>query len=308
VRNLFRGLLVIGLSFNIASLLAQDTPATPFPEIEFDETQLAEIKLEDYPVLPEVTEHAHLIYERGLASGQNQQSFVKVGDCMTAAEFFLFPFGTDSYDLGEFDTLQPVIDYYLAGTTRSEGDAVNPFATDSLAAESGFNTASILDPIWSDPTWCTQDESPLACEYRLARPAFAFIMVGTNDVQFFEAGSFNEYLRTIVQETITQNIVPVLYTFPERPEFPEKTLLFNQIIIQVALDYDLPLINLNLALQDLPDKGVDITDPIHLSLPEDEAVGDFTEENLKAGYTLRNLITLEALQKLDDGLRDEPNS
>jgi len=53
-------------------------------------------------------------------------------------------------------------------------------------------------------------------------------MFGTNDTTFFEAESFNTYLRQIIDQTIAADIVPVLYTFPERPEFPEKSLLFNQ--------------------------------------------------------------------------------
>ena len=110
-------------------------------------------------------------------------------------------------------------------------------------------------------------------------------------------------LRKVAHDGIAAgHIVPVLYTFPERPEFPEKSLLFNQIIAQIALDYDLPLVNLYTALENLPDKGINLADPIHLSSPIDDNAGNFTPENLERGYTLRNLITLQALDGLWRGL------
>jgi hypothetical protein len=130
-------------------------------------------------------------------------------------------------------------------------------------------------------------------------------MFGTNDVYIFEAESFDFYLRTIVLETIQKDIVPVLYTFPNRPEFPEKTILFNQIVIKIAIDYDLPLVNLWLAIKDLPDEGVDPVQPIHLSIPPDQKTGDFVN-NLNYGYTVRNLITLQALDILRTGLASAP--
>jgi hypothetical protein len=129
-------------------------------------------------------------------------------------------------------------------------------------------------------------------------------MFGTNDVMYFEADFFDYYLRSIVLETINNDIVPILYTVPTRPEFPEKTYEFNQIITKIAQDYDLPLVNLWAAIQDLPSAGVDELEPIHLSVPADSHTGNFTEENLQSGYTVRNLITLQALQILLDDLAE----
>jgi hypothetical protein len=116
-------------------------------------------------------------------------------------------------------------------------------------------------------------------------------------VYFFEAEAFDFYLRNIVLETINHNVIPVLNTFPTRPEYPEKSLLFNQIIVKITQDYDLPLLNLWLGLQPLPYDGVDPVEPIHLTIPADERSGDF-ETNLQFGYTYRNLVTLQALDSL----------
>lgn len=273
------------------------------PELgSFDLVSIEGIAVEDFPILPELTDHAQVIYEAGLEAENNPQTFSKIGDCMTATyEYFLGPFGEGTYDLGDdYAELESVIQYFDV-PARDEGFVANSFNNPGLATASGFNTASVLDSIWADPTWCEANESPLECEYRLSQPIFSLIMFGTNDVMFFEADLFDFYMRSIILETINNGTVPILYTIPIRPEFPEKTYQFNQVIIKLAQDYDLPLVNLWLAIQDLPFEGVDQLEPIHLSIPEDEQAGDFTT-NLDYGYTVRNLITLQTLDILLDGL------
>jgi hypothetical protein len=94
---------------------------------------------------------------------------------------------------------------------------------------------------------------------------------------------------------IRQDILPVLSTFPQRPEFPEKSVLYNQIVAQIAQDYDVPLINLWLALDPLPNNGIDPDDTTHMSTPADGAACYFIGPNLEAGFTMRNLLTLQAL-------------
>lgn len=299
-------LLILMLMFaNVMVALAQEEgeeiDLTPPVLGEFDAAAVAEIVVEDYPVLPELTDHARVIYERGQEAGNNPQAFSKVGDCMTAAEFFMVPFGVDEYNLAEYADLEATIEYF---SVPVRDDGVNAFSNPGLATTSGFNTASVLDPIWANPEWCESNESPLSCEYRVVNPAFSIIMFGTNDVMFIDEASFDYYLRTIVLETISKNIVPVLTTFPTRPEYPEKTTLYNQIIISVAEDYDLPLINLWMGLQDLENGGVDELEPIHLSIPVDGQSGDF-ETNMGYGYTYRNLVTLQALDILVQGLAEE---
>ena len=268
-----------------------------------DLTAIEAIQLDEIPVLPEITETARELYAQGQAAGLHPQILAKIGDCMTASENFLVPFGTPgAYDLGNYPELQEVIDHFSAVPARGDGFEENALTNPGLATTTGYTTVSVQDPIWADPDWCDANDSPLVCEYNVSQPAFALIMFGTNDTTFFEAEQFNTYLRQIIDQTVERHIVPVLYTFPERPEFPDKSVLFNQIVVQIARDYDLPLINLYAALEDLPDKGVNLADPIHLSSPIDDNAGNFTPENLERGYTLRNLITLQSLDLLWRGL------
>lgn len=278
---------------------AQSTPPpTPTPIVlptpvlgALDRDAVSAIDLTALPLVPAISQTALDIYTNGLARGNDPRTFIKVGDCMTHTPYFLIPLGEGQYDLGDYQSLARVVEQF-GGAER------NSFARESQAAAGGFNAASVLDAIWANPQFCEAGETPLACELRHMQPSVALIMFGTNDVQYLTEEQFDYFLRGVVVETIRHGTLPILSTFPHRPEFPEKTLLFNQIVAQIAQDYDLPLINLWLALQSLPYQGVDPADPTHLTIPPSEAVCAFLDENLQAGFTVRNLLTLQALDAL----------
>jgi len=255
---------------------------------DFDPASIADIDLADYPVVPEISDQAKLLYQAAIDQGSNPHTFVKIGDCMTDNEFFMIPLGEEGYDLGEYSDLEPVIEQFI------DGD-LNSFSRKSQAAAGGFNSASILDSMWANPEFCEAGENPLTCEFRHMEPSVALIMFGTNDVYYLDEKQFDFFLRSIIVETIRHGALPVLSTFPNRPEFPEKAVLFNQIVVKAALDYDIPLINLWLALEDLPNQGVDPEDTTHLTEPEEGNAATFTETNLETGFVVRNLVTLQAL-------------
>jgi hypothetical protein len=59
------------------------------------------------------------------------------------------------------------------------------------------------------------------------------------------------------------------------------------------------VINLVRALEHLPMYGVDPDDTLHLTIPaEPGSVVTFEGDSLEAGYTVRNLVTLQALNGL----------
>jgi len=119
------------------------------------------------------------------------------------------------------------------------------------------------------------------------------IMFGAQDVLFTSAPDFDRNLRQIVHETIQAGVIPVLSTFPGNLALWEKSIQYNQIVIQIALDYQIPLLNLWRALEDLPNDGLN-DDGRHLSHPITTA-GDLSLPNLERGYPQRNLVTLQTL-------------
>lgn len=278
---------------------AADDP-TPMPTLApipdpvlgaFDQDKVSVIDLHAYPEVPTIGAHAVQVYNQGLAQDSNPRTFIKVGDCMTDNPYFLIPLGQGDYDLGEYAALQSVIDHFI------DGD-LNSFARKSQAAAGGFNASSILDSLWANPEFCEPGETPLGCEMRAMQPGIALIMFGTNDVFYLAEEQFDFFLRSIVVETMRNGALPVLSTFPHRPEFPEKSVLYNQIVVQIALDYDLPLINLWLALEELPNQGVDPDETTHLTTPADGAVCYFIGGNMQAGFNVRNLLTLQTLEAI----------
>jgi len=250
------------------------------------------IDLDAYPLIPEATATARRLYRQGQARGRDPRAIAKVGDCNSVGYVFLHPFGEGRYDLGEYAALEPVIENFGAS-----------FNILTRAAHNGMNAAAVLDPLWANPNACLPGESPLACEYRLRNPAFAVIMFGTNDLLALDHIQFDRALRRVAVETMRAGIVPLLSTFPRHLALPERSLLFNQIVVRVALDYNLPLINLWRALEPLPGHGI-AADGFHLSGPLTGA-GDFgTAANLETGFPLRNLITLQALDAVWRGVTD----
>ena len=291
-------LLVTGLAVSAHGAGAQTSPTPiPLPDPELGSVDLdaaAAIDLAALPLVPDIGERALALYRAGLTRGHDPFTFAKVGDCMTDNPYFLIPIGAGEYALGEYDDdLAPVIAHY------SQGEP-DPFGRKSQASAGGFNAASILDSLWANPQHCEPGETPLACEFRTMRPSVALIMFGTNDVYYLDEAQFDYFLRSIVVETVRQDVLPVLSTFPHRPEYPEKSLLYNQLVAQIAHDYDVPLINLWLALDDLPNKGVDPEDTTHLTTPAGGAACYFIGDNLEAGFTVRNLLALQTLGALLD--------
>jgi uncharacterized protein YraI/uncharacterized protein Usg len=260
---------------------ASTTGRTP---VGFNLPVIEQIDLAAYPVVGSATTTARAIYQRGQAMGRDPHQLAKVGDCFTEHEYFLKHFTWDRYNLGEYAVLQPVLDYF--------GESMDDL---SYAASVGFVTGAVLDPVWANPEVCQPDESPLACEYRVHNPSVALIMFGTQDVLLMTSEQFDAALREVVRQTVAANIVPILSTFPGNVEFWEKSLQYNKIVINIALDFDIPLINLWLALEGLPEHGLE--DSNHLSFPITTAA-DLTQPNLTTGYPMRNLVTLQTLDNV----------
>jgi uncharacterized protein YraI len=247
-----------------------------------DLARVQQIDLNAYPVVGRATVTARAIFYRGRAVGRDPAYVSKVGDCHTDHEYFLRPFTWNKYNLGDYGGLQDVINAFSASLDDH-----------SYAASAGFLAGAVLDRTWTDQSVCDASLSPLLCEYQVHNPAVAVIMFGTQDVLLMTPEQFNFYLREVVRFTIDADVIPILSTFPGNLARWDQTILYNQIVVQIALDYDLPLINLWRALEDLPNHGLDGTGD-HLTMPLTFAC-DLSYPNLSTGYAMRNLVTMQTL-------------
>jgi GDSL-like Lipase/Acylhydrolase family len=238
------------------------------------------IRWQDWPVVPEaVSERTIAIYQQGLAMGNNPHAFSKIGDCETHTTWFLYDFdqGGNAYDLGSYGDLQGVIDHFEGSYERL-----------SVATKWGFTAASIMATLWADPEKCVLGDSPLSCELRLHKPSFAIIALGTNDSA--NPDRFEENYRKVIEACVEAGVVPILATKADDLEGDGK---INEIIVQMAHEYDVPLWNFWAALQDLPKHGLQ-DDGAHLTwYPNDFSDPRAIEE---ASWPRRNLTALQVLE------------
>jgi hypothetical protein len=242
------------------------------------------------PFSDAVQDRIRAIYLSGQAMGNRADVFSKVGDSITVSRYFLAPVGEGVYDLREYGHLQSIVAYFSRTAARSG----NSFVNVSLAAGEGWAAWGALDAALAGGPPCLPLEAPLACEYRVVRPAFAVIMFGTNDVGYRTPAQFRADLTRVVEISTAAGVVPILSTFPPRPELLSRTATFNLIVAEVGQRHDLPVIDLYDVLVSTPAYGL-AWDQLHLSSPGYETAADFHPENLGYGYVVRNLLTLQAL-------------
>jgi hypothetical protein len=233
---------------------------------------------EDLPIIPESISNVTIsIFRTGQILHNDPYSFSVVGDCDSSPSWFLGDFdkGLENYSLGEFDYLTGIIATFQGS-----------FARESLAVGRGFNSASVLSPLWADPIQCTSGESPLECEVRIHKPSFAFILLGTNDI--YNLDTIEKNFRTILDTLIAQGIVPILATKADNLEGGNQ---INIIISNLAQEYDIPLWNFWKAIIQLPGAGLQ-QDGAHLTWARnyfDDPI------SMNSAWPWRNLTALQVL-------------
>lgn len=269
------------------TVLASGFDAATLPLIPVDEETIL-----TYSLLWNFDTHNNLaVFQRGQANGNQLNGLAKVGDSITASQMFLYPFSAGVYDLQAYPHLQHVLDFF--GT-----DDNSPFGRQSVAVQNGWSTADVLSERRALQRGCPAGTTPLTCEYNTSQPAYALIMLGTNDAVVLTVDEYERNLGEIVEITLGYDIVPVLFTSPplQSPEYDVRP--YNHAVIRVSQQYDVAVINYWLAVQPLPNKGIS-SDRIHPSGPPSNAGTTlFTPEYLQYGYTVRNLVTLQGLDLL----------
>lgn len=242
------------------------------------------------PAVPtEISDSMRLVYERGLALGNDPNRFSIIGDCQNVSSYFLAMFDTPGqFSLGtEYAYLQPTIDYYQESFSRH-----------SLAVKGGFNVAAILSPLRADPKSCNKNESPLDCELRTWKPSIVFVSMETWWSEK-PAEVYDKHMRQVIERILETGAVPIIATKADNLEGDHS---INATIAQIAYDYDLPLWNFWAAVQPLPNHGLS-DDHFHLTFARsffDDPV------RMKSAWPWRNLTALQALDVVRRGLTEQP--
>lgn len=233
-----------------------------------------------YPILPEFSDTAREILKAGIEAGHNPHAFSKIGDCDTSTSWYLSDYDRDQvyYDLGNYESLRTVLDFYKGSFSRL-----------SLTAKPGFSAASVLSTFWLDYEVCQYDELPITCEYRIHDPLAVLISLGTNDG--YNPPVFKENLHQIIEITLSQNRLPILML---KADNVETDYSINQDIVDLAEEYDLPVWNFWAAIQHLNNHGLQ-EDGIHLTYYSNYFSDPKTWET---AWAYRNLTALQVLEKL----------
>jgi hypothetical protein len=241
------------------------------------ENRLPPERWQEWPVVPELTGREKSIYQYGLALGNDPHSFSKVGDCQAIKSVLMGIYDQpDRYVLTANEAyLQETIDNF-AGSFNRDGQGVR----------GGYNAAAVLSPLWADPEICQPGENPIECENRTHNPSFVIISLEV----WWEGRTverYEEYMRTIIDYYIDNGVVPILSTKADNVEGDHR---INLATARLAYEYHIPLWNFWLAVQSMPNHGIDPNrDGFHISYE---------------AWTVRSYTALQALDAVWRGVRD----
>jgi hypothetical protein len=240
------------------------------------------------PVISPISPRMRDVYLRGLQNRHYSHVVTKVGDSVSADRLYLTPMSRPGANLGAYDYLADTLTFFGASTQ-----------VESVAARLGMNSYAVFDPTWANSDLCERGETPIACELRRKRPSVALIMFGGNDVRHMNADQYDERMRRLVDEALAAGTIPVLSTFSADPNrgFWGQSIAFNNRLVQIAAEYEIPLINLWLASRPLNNYGLE-NDGIHMRHWGTETFRVDGSYPAYSGAALRNLLALRMLDEI----------
>ncbi|MET0594808.1 MAG: hypothetical protein ABW133_19055 [Polyangiaceae bacterium] len=254
-------------------------------------------------------------------ASRNTHNFMKIGDPIMGdalgspnqviqGDFFgCVESAAPIKDLATYAALQTTIDYFRQGSIGGK----TPFSHVSQCTRENLTS------------WDLLSENLLPPEITLANPSLGFIMFGSVDIG--NGGTFNpspqgdwkkyrdyaQAMLDIEDALIAAGVVPVIFSMPPRlsnsaPVMQAAT--FVALTRAIAQGRQTPFIDFHLPLRKLTDLGLE-SDGLHITQYE---VGGgarncvFTDEGLKHGYNLMNLLGLQALERVKQVVADGATS
>lgn len=245
------------------------------------------------PITAGVAANLQTIRQRGPAQAN---VFSKVGDSNTVNTNFVSCFAGANVDLAG-RPLQQTLDYFKAG----DAGTTTPYDRTSLAATVGWSASAAIA---GSPT-------PIDREVAAVRPRYAPVMFGTNDMQLGDIAGFGRNLFGVVDALAASGVVPLVTSPPPRDDNATARAdapRYAAVARGVAQARQVPFIDLNLALQTVPAKGLG-GDGVHLNVyvPSGSARACLlTAAGLGYGHNTRNLLTLQALDRARAALDGQP--
>lgn len=234
-----------------------------------------------------------------MSPSSNANVFMKIGASGTVSKNLLYCFAGDPasnyvVDLAGHDSLMPTIEYFRGGDAAGS----TPFDRDTLAAQVGKTASWVL----------SGNPSPVEQELSLLNPRFAFVNYGTNDMGLgatYESALFPFYenMSELLDLLQANGVVPIITGLNPRSDntsAPYWVPTYSAVTMALAESRQLPFIHLYLASKDLPGMGLG-SDGLHGTVYSTGGQTQpcvFTSEALDYNYNIRNLLTIDMLDKV----------
>jgi len=279
------------------------TVATPEPEPEPEPPPPPDPVLADHgstihsPITPAIA--ARL---REVASGAEWRQpnvFAKMGGSSIESHAYLHCFASDRYtDIGEYAHLEETLAFFRSGNAQGR----SPFRRESLSAEVGW---SLRQGLTGRPPRYLQETQEIGAR-------FALMFFGGNDVQGRNSRTFGNRLQEVIEELLRRNVIPIIGATSPRGDEEEMDVWarrYNRVSRGIAQAWQVPYLDFYLAQQPLPRRGL-AGDGVHSNVHREDRRGrpcSLTDEGLEHGMNVRNLITLELLDRMRRHvIEDEP--
>ena len=251
------------------------------------------------PLTPHVAQRLRDI--AGVGARQDRV-FAKIGDSHTVSQNFMHCFGGESVELDGRTELEATIDYF------GQGDAAgtSPYERESTAAVVGWSAVGMID---GSPSRFQQELDALD-------PRIGLVQFGTNDIGLRDIYGYHDAMAYMADTMIARGTIPVFTSIPPRDDDAEADRWvprYNAVMRGIAQSRQFPFVDLHRELVDLPGHGL-AGDGVHLNVyrPSGAAPCDFTSDGLEYGNNVRNLLTMQALDRVrrtalaDQAAPDEP--
>ena len=232
-------------------------------------------------------------------SSGRRDVFAKVGDSITVSGHFARCLTGSDIRWGAHSALTATRDFFAHSPADDQGHT--SFDRTTEAAHVGWRTGRVL----------AGQRSPLVRELDAVRPAWAVVMLGTNDTYPDGMQDYERQLRRVLTTLLERDVVPLVSTLPPRRDSATaaaQTVEMNAVVRALAAELSLPLMDLHGALDPLPHAGLN-RDGVHPDAAREDRYHGcwFDDAGLTAGMNQRNLLVLEALDRMRRlVLGDEP--
>jgi hypothetical protein len=275
--------------------------------------------------------HVRAVFARGKALGRRADVFGTVGDSLTIDYNFMKPFSWTGNVRIAFDPRvrealliddgrRSIIDFFRGTQPADAAEGESSTYFDSFftirAAKIGARANWAVTPVEGKAT-------PLDEMIDSISPAYAVVMYGTNDAEWYlvdpakVASLFGEQLRRIVDDLEEHGTIPLLTTIPKHmhdkrfadcsrerdaktnARYVVQTNAVSAEVAAIACERHLPLIDYRYAIDPLLDHGVG-GDGVHPTVYSPLGGGMLDQTGLQCGYNVRNLVTLRMLKLVHD--------